>query len=486
MFNTLAARLSLVCTLLFLLFSALAFNWYVSNSQTFSHEVKQQLHHELAHHLIHDSHDLQRGVINQTDLKQVFHTQMLLGPEWEFYAIDANGQILAYSAPAGVVKLKQIKLAPIKAFLAGQSYPIYGSDPRTPGEQKIFSAAPIYTPQGDITGYLYVVIGGQKFTGLVDMLSASQVLQNGLIILLLSLMFAAIVLALIIHIVSRPVRQVSQQLHSFVDSNYSQLPQLHKSWFSSDEIDLLQQDIQLAATHIQQQFSQIKSTEQLRTELLSHISHDFRTPLTALNGYLETWLIADEPQKSPQLIERAHKNTQQLSQLVEALFELARLEHGDIKTHFERVNLVELTLDIVQRLSFQAQKAQVSVQVKMPEHISPIVLADIAKLERIFVNLIDNAIRHTPPHGCIDIVLGVNAHQSLIKIVDSGVGIPPTELKHIFDARYKASNSKSQSLNAGLGLAIVNHLLKLHKSEIKVKSAPEKGSEFSFCLPLAQ
>ncbi|WP_440903615.1 sensor histidine kinase [Catenovulum sp. SX2] len=486
MFNSLAARLSLLFGLLFLLFSAFAFNWYVSSSQTFSHEVKQQLHHELAHHLIHDSLDLQNGIINKADLKQVFHTQMLLGPEWEFYATDANGNILAYSAPDDVVKLKQIDLAPIKLFLAGQQYPIYGSDPRTPGKSKIFSAAPIYTPQGDLTGYLYVVIGGQKFTGLVDILSASQVLQNSLIILLLSLLFAAIVLALIIHIVSRPVRQVSQQLHSFVDSRFSQLPQQQKHWFSSDEIVLLQQDIQLAAAHIQQQFSQIKSTEQLRTELLSHISHDFRTPLTALNGYLETWLIAKEQQKSPLLIESAHKNAQQLGQLVEALFELARLENGDIKTHFENINLVELALDVVQRLSFQAQQAKVKINVIAADNSSPMVIADIAKLERILVNLIENAIRHTPENGNIDVVIQVKSEQSIIKIIDSGVGIPDHELEHIFQAKYKASNSKSQQLNAGLGLAIVNHLLKLHNSEIKVASKPQHGSEFSFALPLAQ
>lgn len=482
MFKTLAARLSLLFGLLFLLFSLFAFKWYVSISQSFSHEVKQKLHNQLAEHLIHDSPSLQRGVIDPNDLKQVFHTQMLLGPEWEFYALDSTGKIVAYSAPANVIKLNQVEISPLMDFLNGAEYPIYGDDPRTPSSQKIFSVAPIYTQGGDLSGYLYVIIGGQKWTNLVDLLSDSQVLKNGLLILVLSIVFAVVVLFVAIYIISSPIKQLSRQLHSFVDSNFSRLPEGSNTWFTFSELQNLQRDINSAAGHINEQFKQIKTTEELRRELLSHISHDFRTPLTALNGYLETWIIAKNEQKDPKLVEYALKNGHQISQLVDALFDLARLEGGDIKTHFERINVAELCHDILQKLKYSAQKLAVSLQLDCYNQEACLLWADIAKLERILVNLIDNAVRHSPPQSIVIVKIQSAGDQIRISVIDQGRGIPENEIKDIFTAKYQASNSRSLQHNGGLGLAIVRHLLQLHQTDIQVKSCLNQGSEFSFLL----
>ncbi|WP_143870252.1 sensor histidine kinase [Catenovulum sediminis] len=485
MFRSLANQLALIIGLLFLAATAVLFQWYLHSSEQFTHEVEQKLHQELAHHLIHDSPSLQQGIIEIAALKPVFHTQMLLGPEWEFYATDADGNILAYSAPEGVVKLNKINLQPIKNFINGANFPLYGDDPRTPGGHKIFSAAPILTPNGALSGYLYVIIGGQKLDNTIALLADSKVLKDSLVILALTILFGLLAMFLAIHTVTKPLKKLSQRTSSYVQNDFAHLQSDDKPLCAAKEIQELERSFSQSAKHIKHQLSQIKSTEQLRRELLSHVSHDFRTPLTALNGYLETWLISPTDKRSDELIKIALKNGQQISQLVEALFELARLESGDIKLYPEPVNLVELAHDVMQRLSFQAEQAKISLKLEHPQNNYPIARADIAKLERILVNLIDNAIRHSQANDVVTLAIVPQKENICISVQDTGTGIPKNELQAIFEAKYRATNSRGKNHHAGLGLAIVRHLLNMHNSDIQVSSEAQKGTCFSFALAYA-
>lgn len=483
MFRSLASQLALIIGTLFL-FSAIAlFQWYLHSSEKFADEVGQRLHHQLAAHIVEDDANLKSGIIDSRHLMDAFHTQMVLGPEWEFYALDKNGNILAYSAPEGVVKLDKVNLTPIEDYLNGQALPIYGNDPRTPNTQKIFSVSEIKTLSGQHEGYLYVIIGGQKRDSAIALLSDSKVLKDSAFILSSAIIFGLIAMWLAIHIITNPLKKLSQRSLQYVHNDFTDMPNPPNSFFTNNEMQTLEASFMSSAQHIKLQLSQIKNTEQLRRELLSHISHDFRTPLTALNGYLETWLISPENKRSMDLIQLAHKNGLQINQLVEQLFELARLESGEIQFIPEPVNVVELAHDVMQRLRYQAEQQDVQLNVKFNHDKGNIAYADISKLERILVNLIDNAIRHTQAKGEVKVQINDNVNSVELQIIDNGKGIQDDELEAIFEPKYQASNTQGNLTNVGLGLAIVKHLLAMHHSVISVSSEPGLGSQFKFNLP---
>tara|TARA_R110001583_G_scaffold8952_3_gene42265 strand:+ start:9188 stop:10669 length:1482 start_codon:yes stop_codon:yes gene_type:complete len=487
MLRSIASQLALIIGVLFLVTTLVLFQWYFHSSEQFADEVEQTLHRDLASFIIHDDKKLDNGIIETNSLSDAFHTKMLLGPEWELYALDTQGKVLAYSAPQGIVKLDAVNLKPIQDYLAGQALPLYGDDPRTPNTQKIFSVSPIIdSVSSKVQGYLYVIIGGQKRDTLSALLASSKVLKDGAFILAATIIFALSAMLFAIVVITKPLKRLSQRSMQYVHNDFKQLSEHPKQWCASKEINDLESSFISAAKHINQQLSQIKTTEHLRRELLSHISHDFRTPLTALNGYLETWLITPETHRDPELIQLAHKNGLQVNQLVEQLFELARLESGDIQFMPEPVNVVELAHDVMQRLRYQAEKQQVQLSVQLKADIDKqngiIAYADIAKLERILVNLIDNAIRHTQMTGKVQLEVIDYKDKVEMNIIDNGKGIQQDELEAIFQPKYRASNTQGSISNAGLGLSIVKHLLEMHHSIITVTSQPGIGSQFSFNL----
>ncbi|PKG38309.1 sensor histidine kinase [Psychromonas sp. Urea-02u-13] len=492
MFRSLASQLTLCISALFFVATVALFQWYFYSSEQFANEVEQMLHRDLATHIVHDDNKLNQGIIQPSNLKGAFHTKMLLGPEWELYALDVNGKVLAYSALEGEVKRDKVNLAPIKQYLNGQPLPLYGDDPRSPQTQKIFSVSPIIDANtAQIQGYLYVIIGGQKRDSTMALLSDSKALKDSALILSAVLIFAFIAMLLAITVITRPLKKLSQRSLAYVNNDFTELnarhdTNQHYAKFNSTEIEHLESSFIFAAEHIKQQLSQIKTTEQLRRELLSHISHDFRTPLTALNGYLETWLISHEKSHRPELIQLAHKNGQQINQLVDQLFELARLESGDIQFFPEPVNVVELAYDVMQRLRYQAEKQCVQLSVEVDSTSGIIAYADISKLERVLVNLIDNAIRHTQVNGTVKVEINDHKNKVEMSIVDNGKGIQQNELEAIFEPKYRATNSQGSLTNAGLGLSIVKYLLEMHHSMITVSSQPGIGSQFKFELDKAQ
>lgn len=487
MFRTIASQLALIIGVLFLIATLALFQWYFHSSGKFADEVEQTLHRDLASFIIHDDQKLDQGIIETDNLSSAFHTKMLLGPQWELYALDTQGKILAYSAPEGAVKLKRVNVKPIERYLSGLTLPLYGDDPRTIDTQKIFSVSPIIDASSSkVNGYLYVIIGGQKRDSISALLSSSKVLKDGALILATTIIFALFAMLLAVMVITKPLKRLSKRSIDYVHNDFKEMNESQKSVFSSKEIDDLESSFIGAANHIKQQLSQIKTTEQLRLELLSHISHDFRTPLTALNGYLETWLISPENNRHAELIQLAHKNGLQVNQLVEQLFELARLESGDIQFIPEQVNVVELAYDVMQRLRYQAEKQQVTLNVQLNAESAQqkgiIAYADISKLERILVNLIDNAIRHTQANGKVEIEIIDYQDKVAMNIIDNGQGIQQHELIAIFEPKYQASNTQGTFSNAGLGLTIVKRLLEMHNSIITVSSQPGIGSQFSFDL----
>jgi signal transduction histidine kinase len=219
---------------------------------------------------------------------------------------------------------------------------------------------------------------------------------------------------------------------------------------------------------------------------VANVSHDLRTPLAAIRGYLETLQIKDAELTAAEkrrYLAIAVQHSERLTRLVTELFELARLDAGEIRLRPESLSPAELVQDVTRTYEIVAR--QRSVQLKMDlAGDAPPVRADIALIQRVLVNLLDNALKHTPSGGTVNVSLVATDSGVRVAVTDSGKGIARDDLRHIFDRFYRGRNDpRAQSDGAGLGLAIVRKILDLHHTTIDVENMPGAGARFAFDLP---
>ena len=486
----------LALTAIFLVFGAVSSALMVSSSRNYEQEVTQQIHWNLAQHVV-DHYLLYRdGKPDFTAAKETFHDLMILGANFEFYLLDKFGTIVAFDSQPNQVQLTSVNLEPIVSFLnsdAEQGY-VCGDDPKNEGVEKIFSVAPILQ-MGETYGYLYVVIGSHTRDVIAKELWNSKMLYSGLWIFIGALAVTLIALLVLITFVTRPLNKLTQQVQVIRESGFSEdgsklrdtIESLqHWQGSSTHDIHILGHTLCSALEKLEHQYTHVVSIDDLRKELLSHVSHDLRTPLASLLGYLETWELQQDTitqEKSEEYISTAKRSAQKIASLIEQLFELAHLDGANVTVKKEPVAVAELVQDVLQKFAIQAQKRQVSLDLT-PKDSSIIVRADIEKLERVFTNLIENALRHTQKGGSITVRLKQDSALVSIEVSDTGIGIPEADIPHIFDAHFKAGNSiRENTAHGGLGLAITKKLLELHESAISVRSEINEGTSFHFALP---
>jgi len=254
---------------------------------------------------------------------------------------------------------------------------------------------------------------------------------------------------------------------------------------TSDEIDTLGQQFNAMADKITSQINELMRMDGVRREMVANISHDLRTPLTTMRGYLETLqlkhaeLSIDEQQ---QYLQTALSHSQRLGSMVEELFELARLDSCESVVYSEPFSMCELVQDVTQKFQLRAREKSVQLNVSLdPE--APLVHGDIAMMQRVLENLLENGLRHTPTGGSIDIGVDVDSGSVVVRVTDTGCGIPAEDVPRIFERFYQQDKNRSTGNSAGLGLAIVKRILELHDSVINVSSELERGTTFSFRIP---
>ncbi|ATC80698.1 sensor histidine kinase [Pseudoalteromonas agarivorans] len=482
-------KLAVSLVVIFCFICALVYSWSKQLELTSKHHGEQNLHLALAEHLVQDNPLIKEGVYDYAALENLFHTLMLLGPAFEFYFVDENGKILTYSAEPGKVKRTHINLAPLKKLINNPAAaPIYGDDPRNKAQQKIFSVAPVFN-NDKLQGYLYVIIGGEAYDTSLNTIKNNDKLWLAALWLGAALAFLLIAMLILLRFFTNPIQRLARDVSNIEAANYS-LTDTKLSNYStqkSNEVHSLGRNIQAMVTRIDEQFKALEQSDKQRKELLTHLSHDLRTPLASLQGFLEVLNQSGSQLSAKEQREYLHvslNNCAQLKQLIEQIFELAHLENGEISIHKETFNLGELIYDCIAKFSLTAEKKGLNLTVEPAICDFPVV-ADIAKLERVLSNLIDNAIRHTPKGGSIAVnVKRIDEKQLFVQVSDTGVGIKHDELNAIFNPHYQASNSNNEGRQqGGLGLAICKGLLKLMDSEINVQSELGKGTMFSFNLP---
>jgi signal transduction histidine kinase len=487
-FRSIYGKLSLALLVLLAILGALYLLVTLVTTRVFLQEVNQNLDHDVAEHLVSEVILLEDGEVRQDALKDIFHMMMVVNPSIEIYLLDPEGTILAYSAPPGKVRLHAVRLEPVKRFLQGPGdLPVTGDDPRNPGLKKAFSAAPI-TRDERLEGYLYVVLGGEQYDSAVQLLQGSYVLRLGVTVLIGGLVFALIAGLLLFNLLTRRLRKLAAEMEVFQRSGFTKrldfgvLPGTSRG----DEIDRLRTTFDEMADRMVEQLGELKRADNLRRELVANVSHDLRTPLASLRGYLETLMLKkdglshDEQQR---YLEAALRHSESLGKLVSELFELAKLESSETRPQPEPFALAELVQDVIQKHQLEADKKHIRLHGEFGEDL-PFVHADIGLIERVLENLINNALRYTPAQGEVAVSLNPSGNAVAVEVKDTGRGIAFEELPHVFDRFYRSkSGSDIADGGSGLGLAISKKILDLHGSRIEVRSAVGKGTTFSFELP---
>lgn len=487
--KTLYAKLAAALVALFVAVGVLYALLSTSATQSYLQEVNQRFNKDLARNLVADRNLVEQGRINEAALKETFHMYMVINPSIEIYLLDLEGAILSYSAEPGKVKRKHVALDPIRAFLQGEDgYPLLGDDPRSHDRRKAFSVTPVPSPEKP-EGYLYVVLRGEQFDAVDTVLQESYFLRLSSWAVAGSLAFGLLAGLVLFRVLTRRLQRLAVVMDRFDRSNFTE----HKSYRANetgvnDEIDRLGATFDQMAEHIIAQLDELQSKDAQRRDLVAQVSHDLRTPLASLRGYLESLMLKHDElsdEQRTEYIRIALRHSERLSRLVAELFELAKLDARETEPAREAFAPAELVQDVLQKFELMASAKDVTMHFEFGDDL-PFASADIAMTERALEKLVENALEYTPRGG--QILLSVKQDGAAVRIVveDTGSGIGQEDLAHIFEPFYQSGRARACGEHAGLGLTIARRIVELNDGEIRVASELGRGTAFSFSLPVQQ
>lgn len=234
-----------------------------------------------------------------------------------------------------------------------------------------------------------------------------------------------------------------------------------------------------------QDLTRLRRLETIRRDFVSNVSHELRTPLASLKALTETLQegALEDPPAARKFLGRMETEIDTLTQMVQELLELSRIESGKVPLQLKPITPDQLIRLAIERMSLQADRAGLEMKASCPADL-PSALADLDRMEQVLANLLHNAIKFTPPGGDITLSAHRENDRVVFQVADTGVGIAPADLERIFERFYKADRARSGG-GTGLGLSIARHLVEAHGGRIWAESEPGKGSIFYFSLPIA-
>lgn len=490
--QTLSARLSFQAAVLAVLMALAFCSILFWSAARFQEETTQALHRNLAAYVrdhlpapLLINHEVNRQV-----LKTVAQQTMAINPLVELYLLDPQGRVLGHAMPDNPTLTESVDLVPIRIWLArlGQS-PLRGQDPRRPDQTTLFSVAPL-TDAGTLAGYLYIALADLPMPLGWHQVSNSEAVRLTLLSAFSLLCFWWIGQARLIRRITRPLKALTERVEAFGQRH--DLP-LADEIQLKDELDALDHAFSQLAQRIDSQLTELASNDRKRREFMANISHDLRTPLATLRGHLEriaNVMEDDSPEDSTGFsVTMALRQCDHLTALIHQLFELSRLDNPDFKIQSEPFCLSELIQDTAAELRLRAKERSITLHLSnLPRQC--IVKADIQLIQRALNNLLENALRHTPSDGWIELSIEKKSDQALFYVEDSGPGIAREELPLLFNRYHQTHspippprNEQSISQGHGLGLAIVRRIAALHGSLPTLDTAPGKGLRIGFSMP---
>ena len=288
--------------------------------------------------------------------------------------------------------------------------------------------------------------------------------------------------------------RVERFIYRRVKKIYDDVSLLESSTFINQPIttdmETLAQEMKKYATGKKLEIEMLKIREEYRREFLGNVSHELKTPLFTVQGYISTLLDGAMEDKAirKKYLRRAEKGVERLIYIVEDLDMITKLEVGDLNLEFSEFDIVELIQNVFDLLEMKAEKKKITLALEN-HHIQPIfVKGDKDKLQQVIENLLVNSIKYGKEGGLTEVsAINLSKKKVLIRITDNGEGIEKQNLPRIFERFYRVNKSGSRTEGgSGLGLAIVKHIIEAHKEKIYVESEFGMGSEFSFTLKKVQ
>jgi len=489
MFHSLYVKLVLVLFLLFLGIGAVFLFVAMYTAPMYQQEVSQQLNHDLARYIVKEHVLIEGGQVQQNNLAELFQNVMIINPSLELYLLDADGRVIGHSMAPDKVKQKQVSLGPVNRFLERRDAGlIMGDDPGHATRQNSFSVAPIDV-NNQRQGYIYAILGSEKINRISDVLQRSLIMRWSAASITVALGFAFVAGLLLFFFLMRKLRVLSSAMQTFKD-NHLQANEVATGPDDAtlDEIERMTVTFQKMAQRIEEQMQHLQEVESTRREMVANISHDLRTPLASLSGFLETLQLkpAELSEENKQAYLRiAYENAQRLTRLVEELFELAKLDANELQPRVESFSLAELAFDVSHKFYLRAQEQNIEFNVVVDEQV-PDVSADVGMIERVLDNLIDNSFKHTPGRGHIRLQVAPRDCSVEIAVSDTGYGIAAEELPYVLKRFYKKTGNTGKGdtdSGLGLGLAIASRIVEMHGSHLSVNSVLHQGTTFRFSLP---
>ncbi|MEM8893084.1 MAG: ATP-binding protein [Bacteroidota bacterium] len=280
----------------------------------------------------------------------------------------------------------------------------------------------------------------------------------------------------------KEINSIYDALEKLQDKDFSKIKSKSKN--PVNPLRGINQEIFSYAEVKQREIAELKRMETFRREFLADVSHELKTPIFAAQGFVHTLIdgAVEDKKVRNKFLKKAAKSLDGLDMLVHDLLTLSHMETGEIKMHFENFDVVELTSEVFDQFEEKAEKKSIKLKLVNEGEESIFVHADYQRIYQVMLNLTSNAIKYTRKGGDVTVSFEEGKEVS-IYIKDTGRGIPPDDLKRIFERFYRVEKSRSKEKGGtGLGLAIVKHIIEAHDSRVNVTSSVDKGSTFNFKL----
>ncbi len=299
---------------------------------------------------------------------------------------------------------------------------------------------------------------------------------------------AALVIALTIsYFVSKsmtsPIREMKEIAQRLASGDFSRKVRIK----NKDELGELAKSLNTMADELQSKIENLKRLDRVRTDFVANVSHELKTPLTLIKGYIETLedKAINDTEKAGKFVSIIKEHTNRLSNIIDDLLSLSELElsrDSIVKSEFDLKSLIDdIVLGFGHALAAKQQKLTLEVQGQDFK-----ISADRDKIEQVFVNLIDNSIKYTGESGKIEICLDRQNGEVVVTVEDNGIGIPREDLDRVFERFYRVDKARSRQLGGtGLGLGIAKHIVLAHKGEIRIESDVNRGTKVFVTLPRA-
>ena len=282
---------------------------------------------------------------------------------------------------------------------------------------------------------------------------------------------------------------VKLYIHSKISVIYKNI-YTHKgvTRFVDVDIDLVEKEVEDWAIQKENEILQMKASETYRREFIGNVSHELKTPIFNIQGYILTLLdggLYDE-EVNMKYLKRTSKSVDRMINIVEDLEVITRLETEETQLEIGEFNIVELAKDVLDQLELKANESKIELSIQK-EILGEFVLGDIDKIQQVFANLVSNSIKYGKEGGRTEVRFFDMNENILIEIADDGIGISEMDLPRLFERFYRVDKNRSRKIGGtGLGLAIVKHIIEAHNQTINVRSTVNVGSTFSFILKKAK